>query len=157
MAGKTGTCRKHYGNKSKEFEYVSSFAGYFPAEDPKYSCIIVIHEPNKKEGYYGSVVAAPVFKAIAMKMHSGTPINSNISPINITSNSLKEFKAYEKNKLKYETVMPNVKGMELMDALPLLENLGLTVKISGEGKIINQSINSGEKIGSRKQISIVLS
>lgn len=157
MAGKTGTCRKGYGNKNKDFEYVSSFAGYFPAEDPQYSCIIVIHEPNKKEGYYGSTVAAPVFKRIAMKMHSGTPINSKIPPMGITNYTLKEFNAYEKNKLKYETIMPNVKGMELMDALPLLENLGLSVKISGEGRVIDQSINSGEKIGSRKQISIILS
>lgn len=157
MAGKTGTCQKYYGNKNREIEYVASFAGYFPAENPKYSCIIIIHEPNKKEGYYGSTVAAPVFQRIAMKMHSGTPINQNITPINIAANTLIEFNAYSKKIDKYKTIMPNVKGMELMDALPLLENLGLNVKISGEGKINEQSINSGEKIGNRKQIKIVLS
>ena len=157
MAGKTGTCQKYYGNKNREIEYVASFAGYFPAENPKYSCIIVIHEPDKKTGYYGSTVAAPVFKRIAMKMHSGTPINSTIVPIGITENTKKEYDTYEKNRLKYETIMPNVKGMDLMDALPLLENLGLTVKVSGDGKVSNQSIISGQKIGSRKEISIVLS
>jgi len=157
MGGKTGTCQKYYGVKNKELQYVASFAGYFPAENPKYSCIIVIHEPDKKKGYYGSTVAAPVFQHIAMKIHSGTPINFNIKSINITKNTLKEFSAYQKNITKYKTIMPDVKGMELMDALPLLENLGLNVKISGEGKINNQSINSGEKIGNRKQISIVLS
>lgn len=157
MAGKTGTCQKYYGNKNRELEYVASFAGYFPAENPKYSCIIVIHEPDKDKGYYGSTVAAPVFKRIAMKMHSGTPVKYSVTPINITQNTLQQYDVYEQKRVKYESIMPNVKGMDLMDALPLLENLGLEVKISGEGKISDQSISSGNKIGNNKVISIVLS
>ena len=68
MAGKTGTCQTEYWKSSGL--YISSFAGYFPAENPKYSCIVVIHKPNKEKGYYGSVVAAPVFKEIAQKIYS---------------------------------------------------------------------------------------
>ena len=67
MAGKTGTCQLDYGRKDKEVQYVASFVGYFPAEKPEYSCIVVIHRPDKKIGYYGSTVAAPVFKKIAKK------------------------------------------------------------------------------------------
>ena len=60
MAGKTGTCQKDYANKDK-LNYISSFAGYFPADNPKYSCIVVIHEPDKSVGYYGADVSGPVF------------------------------------------------------------------------------------------------
>ena len=50
-------------------EYYTSFAGYFPAEAPRYSCIVVIDDPK---GYqiYGSDVSAPVFKEIADKIYS---------------------------------------------------------------------------------------
>ncbi len=157
MGGKTGTCQKYYGIKNKELQYIASFVGYFPTKNPQYSCIVVIHEPKKEKGYYGSTVAAPVFKQIAMKMHSGTPINHKITPINTTQKIEKNYNNFRVISDKYKTIMPNLKGMELMDALPLLENLGLKVKISGEGKIKNQSIISGEKIGNRQQISIELS
>lgn len=71
IAGKTGTAKKlingRYSNK-----YYTSFAGYFPANHPKYSCIVVIDDPK---GYriYGSDVAAPVFKEIADKIYSSDP------------------------------------------------------------------------------------
>lgn len=65
FAGKTGTARFGYGDKDEEVKrYNGSFAGYFPAENPKYSCIVVIYEP-KVDGFYGGTVAGPVFKAIA--------------------------------------------------------------------------------------------
>ena len=73
IAGKTGTCQVDYGRDDKEVQYISSFVGYFPADKPKYSCIVVIHRPNKKLGYYGSTVAAPVFKKIAKKIYTSTP------------------------------------------------------------------------------------
>ncbi|MEM8848036.1 MAG: penicillin-binding protein 2, partial [Bacteroidota bacterium] len=52
MAGKTGTCQKNYVAKDPDkLAYISSFVGYFPADNPKYSCIVVIHEPDKGVGY----------------------------------------------------------------------------------------------------------
>ncbi len=72
IAGKTGTVQVGYvGNK---VDYISSFVGYFPADKPKYSCIVVINRPNKSKGYYGSDVAAPVFKRIAEKISSRHPV-----------------------------------------------------------------------------------
>jgi len=71
IAGKTGTCQINYW-KRKEGEsksYNASFAGFFPANNPKYSCIVVINDP-KENGFYGATVAAPVFKEIADKVFS---------------------------------------------------------------------------------------
>lgn len=73
IAGKTGTCQVDYNRIGKEVQYISSFVGYFPANKPEYSSIVVIHRPNKRLGYYGSTVAAPVFKKIAKKIYTATP------------------------------------------------------------------------------------
>ena len=75
IAGKTGTSQVGYG--TDKVDYISSFVGYFPAENPKYSCIVVINKPNKDKGYYGSDVAAPVFKRIAEKISSRNPVIEN--------------------------------------------------------------------------------
>ncbi len=65
LAGKTGTTQFDYANtQNKKTKYISSFAGYFPADEPRYSCIVVVFNPKQKD-YYGSRVAAPVFKEIA--------------------------------------------------------------------------------------------
>lgn len=67
IAGKTGTTIMNYKeHKQKKVpkRYRSSFAGFFPAEKPKYSCIVVITNP-RANGYGGGTVAAPVFKAIS--------------------------------------------------------------------------------------------
>jgi cell division protein FtsI (penicillin-binding protein 3) len=47
-------------------------------EKPKYSCIVVVHRPNKRKGYYGNLVAAPVFKTIAHKLYSAIPKEASI-------------------------------------------------------------------------------
>ena len=77
IAGKTGTSQ--IGYTSGETEYVSSFVGYFPSDNPKYSAIVVINKPNKSKGFYGNSVAAPVFKKVAQKIITGIPIEIEIS------------------------------------------------------------------------------
>jgi cell division protein FtsI (penicillin-binding protein 3) len=68
IAGKTGTALIAEGAKGyTEKNYNASFVGYFPADNPKYSCIIVINRPEAGK-YYGAAVAAPVFKEIANKV-----------------------------------------------------------------------------------------
>ena len=73
IAGKTGTAQianKKYGYKQgSEVSYQASFVGYFPAENPKYSCIVVINSPTSSI-YYGNLVAGPVFKEIADKVYA---------------------------------------------------------------------------------------
>lgn len=69
VAGKTGTARISEGSGYQEGAFRGSFVGYFPAHKPRYSCIVVIHNP-KNGLYYGSAVAAPVFKELADKIYS---------------------------------------------------------------------------------------
>lgn len=70
IAGKTGTSEKQKKNPNEPDSYYTSFVGYFPAENPKYSCIVTIDNPK---GYqqFGSDVAAPVFKEVADKIYAG--------------------------------------------------------------------------------------
>ncbi|MFM9944111.1 MAG: penicillin-binding protein [Bacteroidia bacterium] len=67
IAGKTGTAQISNGKEYIEGAYYSSFAGYFPADNPKYSIIIVVNKPTVG-GYFGGVVAAPIAKEIAEKI-----------------------------------------------------------------------------------------
>ncbi len=69
FAGKTGTAQVDYAKENVQTTYNASFVGYFPAEAPKYSCIVVVIEP-KDNGIYGGEVAGPVFKEIAEKCYS---------------------------------------------------------------------------------------
>jgi len=157
IAGKTGTCWGNYG-KDKEREYISSFAGYFPVEDPRYSCIVVIHKPNKEKGYYGNIVAAPVFKTIAQKVYNDIPIVDEVSASIAESKVISEsYEEYFKKARKYKTIMPNLKGMPAMDVISLLENMGLKVEIKGSGRVINQSIEPGTKVQTNQIIRIKLS
>lgn len=75
IAGKTGTAKIAQNGKYIT-AYNATFVGYFPADNPKYSCIVVINRP--KHGYYGAVAAAPVFKEIADKVYA-TSLAMNIS------------------------------------------------------------------------------
>jgi cell division protein FtsI (penicillin-binding protein 3) len=88
FAGKTGTAQLDYENKNNKTKvggYQASFVGYFPAENPVYSCIVVISKP-KVGSYYGGAVAGPVFREIADKLMSSDlqlaePINAKGKPV----------------------------------------------------------------------------
>ena len=153
MAGKTGTCQTEYWKESGL--YISSFAGYFPAENPKYSCIVVIHKPEKKIGYYGNVVAAPVFKKIAQKIYSETAIEDRLKEIEISELESKNdiYISLDKDR----SLMPNVTKLNLSDAIALLENLGLVVEVYGNGNKINQSVKSGSKINKNQKVILKIS
>ncbi|MFW5762379.1 MAG: penicillin-binding transpeptidase domain-containing protein, partial [Cyclobacteriaceae bacterium] len=69
IAGKTGTAQKVKAGGGYSKNYFTSFVGYFPANAPRFSCIVVIDNP-RKFNRYGSDVAAPVFKTIADKIYS---------------------------------------------------------------------------------------
>jgi cell division protein FtsI (penicillin-binding protein 3) len=75
IAGKTGTAQianAKFGYRSgSRVSYQASFVGYFPAENPLYSCIVVVNAPSNSI-YYGNIVAGPVFKEISDKVYSTT-------------------------------------------------------------------------------------
>ncbi|MCL2098176.1 MAG: penicillin-binding protein 2 [Bacteroidales bacterium] len=78
IAGKTGTARLTFDGGKYEQDglrkYQASFAGYFPADKPKYSMVVVLYsEPTKSNGIYGAAWAAPVFKEIADKIYINSP------------------------------------------------------------------------------------
>jgi cell division protein FtsI (penicillin-binding protein 3) len=98
FAGKTGTAQTNYrrfsGDRIQIGGYRASFVGYFPFENPKFSCIVVIHNP-KEHGYYGSDVAGPVFREIADKSFFATldihePVNARPAPA-LAGNRLPSF------------------------------------------------------------------
>lgn len=150
MAGKTGTAQKDYDKGEGALKYVSSFVGYFPAEHPKYSCIVVIHHPDKDKGYYGADVSGPVFKAIAQKIYSNaiTEDEVDLEVEALASTPLIDTKAIK--------TMPNLKGWVGMDAVYYLENAGLEVKVVGNGKVKRQSVRAGNTIRKGQKITIEL-
>lgn len=88
VAGKTGTAQVADGNKGYKAKksYQASFAGYFPADKPKYSIIVCINGP--KHGYYGATVAGPVFKEIADRIYaSDMEMYNNVSETHLVGNT----------------------------------------------------------------------
>ena len=152
MAGKTGTARTDYNNYEewlKDRKYVSSFAGYFPADNPKYSCIVVIHKPSTKVGYYGADVSGPVFKRIAQKIFTDTPLIDEIQSLEIINAAVEnQFEMFNSLSNTYRTIMPNVVGLPAMDALSILENMevDIKVKLNGSGIVKRQSISKDTKL-----------
>jgi cell division protein FtsI (penicillin-binding protein 3) len=70
IAGKTGTAQiAKGGSYHREKSYQASFVGYFPADKPRYSCIVVVDSPTSSV-YYGNLVAGPIFKEISDKVYS---------------------------------------------------------------------------------------
>ncbi len=159
MAGKTGTAQKNYVSKDPDkLKYISTFSGYFPADDPKYSCIVVIHEPDKSVGYYGADVSGPVFKSVAQKVYANSPLIDEVDMFQDDYENLDQSyqKYYVEAQKKYNKV-PNVKGMCGMDAVSILENLGLQVEVIGNGKVKKQSVSHGADLNKTKKIVLELS
>lgn len=85
FAGKTGTSQQGYGKRGGKLKHQASFAGYFPADNPVYSVIVVIYNPTQG-AYYGSDVAGPVFKEIADNIYNSMievhePLNKGPRPV----------------------------------------------------------------------------
>lgn len=160
IAGKTGTAQTEYWMKDWKANprYVSSFAGYFPAENPKYSCIVVIHKPKAAIGYYGALVTGDVFKRIAQKITTSEPILVQaVAQDSVQNKTLAKYMKYEE-KLDLESQnMPDVRGMHAMDAISLLENMGLKIKLEGSGIVREQSILKGDKIRKGQIVKLRLS
>jgi len=195
IAGKTGTARIATGTKGYGIrKYRASFVGFFPADKPLYSCIVVVDNPSLSKGFYASQVSSPVFREIADKVYSiayrqyGEIQVTADESLPVCKNGLKEdflgifdeldigvdgLEEVENNKwvltssaesekmvLKprrvNNSVVPNVKGMGLRDALFVLENAGLRVEVSGMGMVQRQSVQSGTEVKDGSLIKIEL-
>lgn len=176
IAGKTGTAEIGYDNKNNQLQHRASFVGYFPTEDPQYSCIVIISKPQKSRTHGGDL-AAPVFKDLSDRV-VGTMIN------NVKQNPIKKYmnpdleSGNQSNFLKFcqslglkpnqgmsskgnfnnsYELIPSVIGMSARDAVYVLEKSGLKVSLVGRGKVVSQSLNANTKIKKGDNIRIILS
>lgn len=155
IAGKTGTARVEYWVKNQPMQYRASFAGFFPADNPKYSCVVIIHKPDRSKGFYGGGVTAPVFKKIADWVYSRTPKPTPSMPQLV--NVVKGIESTPVVKISQENGrIPNLVGKSGEAAIPALENLGLDVRYTGIGKVKNQSIPAGSTFRKGQTIYLVL-
>lgn len=160
MAGKTGTAQTEYWmpDWQSNRRYVSSFAGFFPVENPKYSCIVIIHKPSTKKGFYGADVSGPVFKRIAQKIFTESRNIENVKNIDRLDPVIeRDYDNYFASLQQSKKEVPNVIGMAGMDAVSILENLGLRVQVIGNGTVESQSIKSGGALKKGQLITLNLS
>ncbi len=169
VAGKTGTAQVADGSKGYKGKrsYQASFCGYFPADKPKYSMIVVLNDP--KGVYYAALVAGPVFREVADKVYaSDAQMFNNIQQLRFAGQNKPNAKpgdpkttqlaakslgisAGDSNKnqpaFNYrEGLVPNVTGMGLKDAMYLLGNAGMRAVPKGSGKVTRQSVPAGSRV-----------
>lgn len=191
IAGKTGTAQiaSSQGGYSKGL-YLASFAGYFPAEDPVYSMIVVVNRPQG--AYYGGAVAGPVFREVAEKVYAlytsedDYPVDTiqyasvpivkkgltkdldkvfdelDVNTKGWTPGSMLAEATTEDSEIRLEEFefseerIPDVRGMTATDAVYILENIGLQVRLSGIGKVKTQSLRAGDPFRKGQTISLTL-
>lgn len=155
MAGKTGTARFEYWLPGP-MKYRASFAGFYPADSPKYTCYVMISEPNTAKGFYGGAVSAPVFKEIAGKTFLKTP--QNIEKEMLVDKKVDLSKMVEPNvKVAVnDKQMPNVVGLIGKNVIPQLENLGYRVDYKGVGRVKEQFPLEGTTISKNQRIYLSL-
>ena len=165
VAGKTGTAQVSQGKagyKSGTVQYWLSFAGYFPADNPRYSCIVCL----KKSGLpaSGGGMSGVVFHHIAegvmarnlkMSVEDARDEHSvfipevkggNSKDANYVLNKLGIRKRMANDVKTKQDITPDVVGMGAKDAVYLLESHGLRVKLVGRGKVKKQSYPAGKAI-----------
>lgn len=155
MAGKTGTARFEYWLPGP-MKYRASFAGFYPADKPKYTCYVMISEPNTAKGFYGGTVSAPVFKEIAGKTFLKTP--QNIEKEMLVDRKVNLNKMVEPNVrvAVNNKQMPSVVGLIGKNIIPQLENLGYRVDFKGVGRITEQFPLEGTTISKNQRIYLSL-
>lgn len=141
VAGKTGTAQMADAKHGYRKYYKSSFAGYFPADNPEYTCIVTINGASKGV-YYGSLVAGPVFKEIADKVYaSKLDLHLDLEHKNIVT----------------EVTLPHPKVSQKADLKDILNGVGISSQTDGEVGdaqwVSAQTNENALKIGERKFIN----
>lgn len=155
MAGKTGTARFEYW-KAGPMKYQASFAGFYPSDNPKYTCIVMVNQPDTSIGFYGGTVAAPVFKEIAGKTFLKTPLNVEKEMLQDKKVNLNKMTAPKVKIAINRRQMPALVGMAGREVIPQLENLGYRVDYKGVGKVLEQFPKEGTIIKKDQKIYLTL-
>lgn len=169
VAGKTGTAQKvDFENEGgyKKGEYISSFAGFIPAQDPKFVIYIVVD--GAKENFYASTLTAPLFAEVA----SYSVRQANLSPTilkeenillasrdtasNLSLDTKRDIASDDSsNKELQEMTMPNLKGMSLRGALKELKDYEIRLKIKGSGYLVESQPRKGERLSKNQNILLI--
>lgn len=140
VGGKTGTAQKVENGRYLVGNYILSFIGFLPADDPKIVVYVAINNP-KRVVQYGGVVSAPVAKSILL---------DSIDALNIKKRNVNTEKKYNWNDKKYYTI-ENVVGKTPKEAAKILSKF--TVEYSGSGNIV---VEQSPKAGTRlEELSVV--
>jgi cell division protein FtsI (penicillin-binding protein 3) len=194
VAGKTGTALVANGNRGYADKiYQSSFAGFFPAENPQYTIVVVVKNKAHAAKFYGAAVAGPVFKEISDRLYTlyvkqndqlyTAASQKDTGRFQYAGNANEVKHVFDKLKITYassskeselvtvvtqngkaavynmdvtQKQMPSLKGLALKDAVAVCENIGLKVAVSGKGKVVTQSVESGSPIARGQLINIEL-
>ena len=160
IAGKTGTAQIASGGVYRRAGHQVAFCGYFPADAPKYSCIVLIRQP--RIGYpSGGRMAGGVLKAIAEKIYA-TRTAVDVRSIERDSTAVMEPRVKGGDMRDVEDaslragLVPRVVGMGAKDAVYLMERAGLRVSLSGAGRVVRQSILPGQRARAGQSVVLTL-
>jgi cell division protein FtsI (penicillin-binding protein 3) len=178
VSGKTGTAQI-WDRTGKTGGHLVSFCGYFPSDAPKYSCIVSIRNPHI--GYpSGGAMAGSVFGKIAERvyaqdlyMHLAQAVDSSGVMLPVVKNGDRREAQWVLDALdvparqsllaavsddgeQAANLVPNVVGMGAKDAIYQLERCGLTVKLSGTGKVKSQSVAGGSRVIRGQRVTLTL-
>ena len=153
IGGKTGTAQISGRGGYLKHEYMSSFMGIFPAENPKYIMLIMFEKPNAESYWrkFGAWVAAPVFKDTLdriLKYKGITPENVDVLKEGSYTNTLSENLDLD--------LLPDFKGTGVRLALMIANKYGIEIAIDGKGQVVQQDPKPGTKIEDVKKIKIKL-
>ncbi|MBX3021146.1 MAG: cell division protein [Bdellovibrionales bacterium] len=168
VAGKTGTAQKVDTVKGGYIKnaYISSFAGFVPASNPRY--VIYVAVDNPKKAYYGSQVAAPVFSKIAQYLvrRAGIPpvLISERNMINTPAGEEKrrsalQARAMEDLKRSSEEdakTFPNLMGLSLREALAKIRERANHVQVRGSGVVVRTIPMAGSEMSGKRNVVLVL-
>ena len=167
--GKTGTSQKLINGSYSKSHYNSSFVGFFPVNNPKVVCLILVNSPTS--GGYGGLVAAPIFKKVGDRIVSSDPVSFNKQggskdgevKVIYANNNQKINNVSPGNNSKQITesikkkIMPDLSGFSLKEAVNILAKNGIKYKVKGSGKIASQSIKAGSQLKKNVECTIVCS
>ena len=160
VSGKTGTSKKIINGEYSESEFISSFVGFFPKENPQLLALIIIDGASASSNYHwGSMSAAPVFQSVMTRIINIDSDITNKKPNKKLKPKNSDPILIQKNIKKSQNIemvdMPNVIGKNVNSAFMTLAKKGLNPKIvSGMGVIISQSIDAGQKIEKGTRIEL---
>lgn len=166
VAGKTGTARTvlspeeqplrndPYVSVNGERKYQATFVGFFPADEPKYTAIVVVYTNPTKGSVYGGVIPAMTFREIVDKLWS---LDSTWGETFQARAKVPEMRPEHIGTRQGSSIpVPDVKGMGLKDALYAIENNGYRCQYEGVGHVVSQNPAAGKSCAKGELIKLVL-